>query len=364
MSNSISMHEEEPLVSIVVPVHNAVRTIERCVSSLLHQSYKRIEIILVENGSKDGSGALCSALFGNNASVICLHSDIADVTQARNIGIETASGSYIAFCDADDWYRLDAIEMMVKKSIEHHAPIVKAGYEKHTGIAFAPRICRKFSKVDKVCERSDWTYADYARFYNPIRYPYCSSVWSSLYSKECLIGIPKHIRVSGLRRGEDGLINAFAFQSAQRILLIPNSLYCYRVGGVTATNERLVDDLFSYERILDAEFSPYVPFDQKLLVAEFACYLLTILLKRYQNCIDLNAGELKGFYSDCMADIRVRNAARVIEDDRMVADAEIKKAASFFLSGDVESLYELARKTYWSQRAIMKAALLLSGLKR
>lgn len=108
-------------VSVIIPVHNADKFLNRCVDSVLNQSYKNIEIILVDDGSTDNSGNLCDtyALIDNRIKVI--HKINGGVSSARNIGLDNADGEYISFIDADDYISENMIECLYN--------IAKDGYD-------------------------------------------------------------------------------------------------------------------------------------------------------------------------------------------------------------------------------------------
>ena len=89
-------------VTIIVPVYNAEKTIERCVRSIQNQTYKNIEIILVNDGSTDDSLSLCYELQKQSDNILVIDKENSGVSDARNIGIEKASGDYIQFVDSDD----------------------------------------------------------------------------------------------------------------------------------------------------------------------------------------------------------------------------------------------------------------------
>lgn len=90
-------------VSIIVPIYNSSKTLDRCIKSLLAQSYDNIEIILVNDGSKDSSFSICESYKKSNSNIILKHKENGGVSSARNLGIQTASGSYIIFVDSDDY---------------------------------------------------------------------------------------------------------------------------------------------------------------------------------------------------------------------------------------------------------------------
>ena len=93
----------EPLVSVIVPVYNVEAYLARCVASLRGQTYPDLEIILVDDGSADGSGLLCDSFAREDPRIRVIHQPNAGVSAARNAGLEAASGSYVCFVDGDDW---------------------------------------------------------------------------------------------------------------------------------------------------------------------------------------------------------------------------------------------------------------------
>lgn len=115
-----------PLVSIIVPVHNAEITLQRCVESLIHQTYSNIEIILIENNSSDNSNKICDSF--NDQRIVTVHSSKKGVSRARNLGLDIAKGDYLAFCDADDFYSLNHIEDVMNTALSTRADIIISGY--------------------------------------------------------------------------------------------------------------------------------------------------------------------------------------------------------------------------------------------
>ena len=93
----------DPLVSIIVPVYNVKPYLNRCVDSLLGQSYQNMELLLVDDGSTDGSEALCDEYAAQDARVRVLHKKNGGLSDARNAGVDAAKGEYLSFVDGDDW---------------------------------------------------------------------------------------------------------------------------------------------------------------------------------------------------------------------------------------------------------------------
>ncbi len=109
-----------PAISVIVPVYKSEGFLRVCTDSILGQTFRDLELILVDDGSPDGSGALCDAIAGEDPRVRVLHQENGGVSAARNAGIQAAGGDYIAFCDADDQFTPDALEVL-------HTALVQAG---------------------------------------------------------------------------------------------------------------------------------------------------------------------------------------------------------------------------------------------
>ena len=90
-------------ISIIVPVYNVEKYIRRCIDSLITQTFKSIEILLIDDGSKDNSGAICDEYALKDDRVKAFHKKNGGVSSARNIGLDNATGTYIMFCDSDDY---------------------------------------------------------------------------------------------------------------------------------------------------------------------------------------------------------------------------------------------------------------------
>lgn len=102
-------------VSVIVPVYNVEKYLKKCVNSIIKQTYKNLEIILVDDGSPDRSGALCDHLATKDSRIRVIHQANGGVSSARNAGIEAATGEYICFVDSDDWLSEHAIEILARR---------------------------------------------------------------------------------------------------------------------------------------------------------------------------------------------------------------------------------------------------------
>ncbi len=110
-------------VSIIVPIYNVEAELPRCVRSLLCQTYTDLQIILIDDGSTDGCGALCDAYAGEDARVQVIHQTHKGVADARNVGVSAADGAYILFADSDDYIEPDAVQKLYDALIRHSADV-------------------------------------------------------------------------------------------------------------------------------------------------------------------------------------------------------------------------------------------------
>ncbi|MBQ9135760.1 MAG: glycosyltransferase family 2 protein [Lachnospiraceae bacterium] len=107
-----------PYISVVVPVYNAEKFIEKCVTSITAQRFADLEILLVDDGSKDNGGVLCDKLAKNDKRVRVIHKENAGVSAARNTGMDAAKGKYILFVDSDDYLPENYVEELVQTQKE------------------------------------------------------------------------------------------------------------------------------------------------------------------------------------------------------------------------------------------------------
>lgn len=117
----------EPLISVIVPVYNVEKWLNKCVDSILGQTHKNLEVILVDDGSPDRCGEICDEYAKKDARVKVIHKENGGLPDARNKGIDASIGEYIAFVDSDDYIASDMYEEMLAKMTEHGADMAVCG---------------------------------------------------------------------------------------------------------------------------------------------------------------------------------------------------------------------------------------------
>lgn len=118
----------EVLISVIIPVYNVEKYLSQCIESVINQTYKNFEVILVDDGSIDGSGALCDKYAEKDSRIRVIHKENAGVSAARNDGIDQSSGELIYFLDSDDWIDLCLFEEITKKFNEKKCDAVFFDY--------------------------------------------------------------------------------------------------------------------------------------------------------------------------------------------------------------------------------------------
>ena len=115
-------------LSVIIPVYNTEKYLEKCINSILNQTYKNLEVILINDGSTDSSGIICEKMKGKDKRIILIHSENRGVSVARNIGISRATGKYISFVDSDDYISSDMYTDMIKNINDVSMPICGYNY--------------------------------------------------------------------------------------------------------------------------------------------------------------------------------------------------------------------------------------------
>ena len=120
-------------VSIIVPIYNVKEFLAECVESLINQDYKNIEVLLIDDGSTDGSSQLCDELTLKDQRIKVVHKENGRTHSARNLGVSIATGEYVMFIDPDDWFDLDCVSTLVGEIEEHNLDVARFNYVREFG---------------------------------------------------------------------------------------------------------------------------------------------------------------------------------------------------------------------------------------
>ena len=209
----------EPLISVIVPVYKVEQYLERCVRSVLAQTYKNTEIILVDDGSPDGCPAMCDIYAKEYENVCVIHQENKGLSGARNAGINVAKGEYLAFVDSDDIWSPYFLESLYQALKEYNADISQCRWEYMHGDAlkepYNPQAkCECFTSREMLANLYIQTGAYYV------------VAWNKLYKKELF----ENIRYPEGRIHEDEATTYKLFDRAEKCVFVDNALYGYFVG--------------------------------------------------------------------------------------------------------------------------------------
>lgn len=226
-----------PLISVIIPVYNAAPYLRRCVDSLLSQTFHDFELILVDDGSKDGSGEMCEEYVNEDTEkgvrVVAIHQSNAGVSTTRNRGMEAAKGQYISFVDADDWVEPCFLQAFAEEVEKHpNVDCVVQGFYNHEGQGIAwPEAY--YSTAEELC----------SHLFELEQRQLIGYVWNKLFR---LALIQQHHLCfdANIPIGEDGIFVMSFLNHAASLATISHVGYYYVFNGektypFTAFNKRL-----------------------------------------------------------------------------------------------------------------------------
>ena len=212
------------LISIIVPVYNVKPYLERCFDSIVHQSYRNLEIILVDDGSTDGSGEMCDVLAAKDERVKVLHKINGGLGSARNAGIEAAKGNLFGFVDSDDWVDPGMYRSMLGMMHEKKAEICACGIQRVTETGDISYY------HDDLAERTVFDREE-ALIELPRNERLSNSVCNKLFQRKCIDGLAFDETIAY----EDNPFTPQCIARAERIAYTAKPFYSYfeRTGSIS-----------------------------------------------------------------------------------------------------------------------------------
>lgn len=242
----------QPKLSIIVPIYNVEKYLRRCLDSLVHQSIKEIELILVNDGSPDGSHYICDEYAAKDPRVKIIHKENGGLGYARNSGLEIATGKYVAFVDSDDYVSLDMYEKLYNYAESYKSDVVFCGFKKEVAEnkwvdCIDHRNITVFEDRDQV---RDLGLEFIASKPNSIKERnYSMSVWHSIYNLDLIkrnnLLFPSEREVVS----EDLPFQVDIFNHASKVLFVPEVLYFHCLNGASLSNTFLVEKYSRYHSL-------------------------------------------------------------------------------------------------------------------
>ena len=225
------------LVSIIVPAYNVENNIPYCLNSLISQTYENIEIICIDDGSKDNTKSVIESFAEKDSRIRLISQNNSGVSAARNNGLDNAKGEFIAFVDSDDYVAGNFIERLLELITEHSADIAKC---RGRGVTSYDYVEPTPENPTVISERN--THEALSIYYDGVFYGWyaddASVIWNCLYKSEVL----KNIRFdTAINKGEDDCFIQMAVGSAEKIVYIDERLYFYYNNEISLTHTK--DDI-------------------------------------------------------------------------------------------------------------------------
>ena len=204
-----------PKISVIVPVYNVEKYLPRCIDSILSQTFKDFELLLIDDGSPDNSGKICDDYKRKDVRVRVFHKENGGVSSARNLGLDNAKGEWITFSDSDDSLEPNAFARYIEAAEYSRSQIIRAGYR--TIYANGEiRECR--IKVPNLLSSKD----DILQFMESSRY--FGFLWNSFYHNTIIKKVRFETHISWC---EDHLFSLIAYSKSNSIYFIPDIVYNY-----------------------------------------------------------------------------------------------------------------------------------------
>ena len=259
-----------PLVSIIVPVYGVEKYIIRCIESILSQTYKNFELIIVDDGSLDLSGQLCEEYLTKDERIVVIHNNNRGQGFARNIGLEIATGDYITFVDSDDYIHKDYIYIMLLLSEYTKADIVQS----------------KINITDKTDLNTNYdinklSYYMISGKSAPNTYDYKVAPCAKLYKKFLL----KNIRFGRWKVNEDDAIYYRIAYGADKVCILDVYLYNYYQTPNSVMRNSKKDKLLDYIDIYYERIRFYEKNEDKLALLKTRERFCLILMLNYINYV-------------------------------------------------------------------------------
>ena len=256
MGNSQDIEIWQKKVSIVIPCYNVEQYVEKCLDSVIHQTYVNLEIICIDDGSTDTTGIKLDLIAQRDKRIQIIHQKNQGLAETRNIGKEIATGSYIYFLDSDDYIDMNAIEEMVRMAVENDADIIVSGF--YMEFANGKKI-RNYKRNVKICLSSSEALGLflYTRYINPIA---CAKLYKSELLKD--IWYPKG------KLYEDMSTTYKVLEKSEKIIYTSSPYYHYiqRQGSIGKIANRQVN--IQLERAVDEYWKTI---KENMQIAQIAC---------------------------------------------------------------------------------------------
>lgn len=283
-------------VSIIVPVYNVKEYLVECVDSIRNQTLSDIEIILVDDGSSDGSSELCDTYAKLDSRVQVIHQHNGGSTRARNAGLLASHGEYIGFVDSDDWIEPQMYEQLLRQCIQNHADIAvcakfcnhkKSEYKEPLGVPEG--IYEKNDPQKTIIRNLIYSEKDQSRGMSP-------NLYDKLFQRELLCRYQFSVD-ERIKYGEDDVCVYSCLLHAERVVMLDQAFYHYRQreGSVCHTEDTTYFEKITWFYLqLENEFLKHP--DAVILMRQLKQYMLEFVLRGINKHFGFGYGVVVPFH--------------------------------------------------------------------
>lgn len=299
--------EQEKLLSVIVPVYKVEPYLRRCIDSIRNQSYKNLQIILVDDGSPDSCGAICDEYTKMDDRIIAVHQENEGLSGARNNGFLFAKGEYIAFVDSDDWLHPKMYETLIRLIETHQLDMARCSVISSDGQSEDPILPRDKHNANRLITGTDVFELYFTEFL-------CKVVWNTVYRRNIVMGIISPERCYS----EDNYVSGRYLYRSKRMMITDKCLYYYYKNPTSITHggykhfldicictKKLRDDLIREEHMRNTS---YIERLNKKLAREFfhfvrandVRYRLRAMARSQKKFIDQHLDFFRRIRFDCL----------------------------------------------------------------
>ncbi len=284
------------LISIIIPIYNVLEYLERCINSVISQTYTELEVILVDDGSTDGSGQICNKYEKKDKRIKVIHKKNGGLSDARNAGLDIMNGSYVFFVDSDDYLKENCIEVLKKALDESNADIAVGGYY----MRFENGYCETVGADNKILLFDTYDAVRDLLNMDHIK----QNAWGKLFNKNLF----EIIRFPDGKLYEDLAVIFNIILAADKTVYVGSALYNYEI---------------RVNSIMQSPFSA-----KQFVEVSIADAAMDLVEDKYPDLCDLTAG--RRIYSYCKTLHRILNSTnkndyKIMQDE---AISKIKRYAS------------------------------------
>lgn len=282
----------EPLLSVIVPIYNTKPYLDRCIESILNQTYKKLDVILVDDGSTDGSGDVCDKYAVSDKRIRTLHKKNEGRTEARKAGVLLAKGDVVTFVDSDDWLEKDIYAQMMEVFVRTDCDFISAGIVRDYDISGKTEIAYDHYPEGVYSELDAEIYPSMLWDYRANDYGILHNLVTKLFKKKLLLPVLCGTD-PGIFYGEDCLICCRYCLASESVYILHRAGYHYNIRpGSTcrSSDPALAKNAYLLYQGLKNEFVEYK--EPYILMRQLKRYMLEIEKHNLQMLFDINLDAL------------------------------------------------------------------------